>query len=93
MCVFFNRRYVYFLALKRLVNKNFNILMETKKNSFFGNSTPEHLQKFITLFYQFSSWEIFYSKIISKVPRMKDAYSEPCQTSKMELFREIVNDF
>ena len=97
-CLFFNGRYVPILALKRLVKKNFNILMEIKKNTFFGNSTPEHLQKFILQFFQFFqffSWEIFYSKVTSKVPRMKDAqtYSEPCQASKVDLFREIVNDF
>ena len=46
--------------------------MEIKENTFFGNST-HNLQKFFPKFFQFFSWEIFSSKIISEVPRMKGA--------------------
>ena len=52
--------------------------MEIKKNNFFGNSTP-NLCKNSYFILPFFSWEMFYSKIISKVPQMKDAYSEPVE--------------
>ena len=68
--------------------------------TFFGksNSSAKSHQTFVKIvpwFSHFFPWETSFPKSIYKVPGKKDAeaYSECIQTSKTELFVEIVNDF
>ena len=84
----FERRYVCFLAFKRLVNKNFNqnfnldVSSNICENSLFNSPN-------------FFLHETFFPKSISNIPGKEgvEAYSEPSWTSNMELFVEIVKGY
>ena len=54
-------------------------------------NTGVKLVKFILRIKKTKKNHVFLCTLPSKLPNMEEAYSKPCQTSKMEHFAKIVN--
>ena len=80
-------------AISEIYRKNVNFLFAEGSMDFFANGKLRNCAWILEI-------SLFHHRLhtrelwkISEIGLISEAYAEPCQTSKMELFTEIVNGF